>query len=171
MLQVDVGKPLGPGGCRMQSRGAGWCHFGAVQGWLAASQEAEIYFFFSQLVSYGGGEVGWEEAEQIAILGMRKARELGRGRRRERGSPTDRNFCSKAPKPIKPQQTDTQSLTRHIHSLWTLRSRREKRPGYTVTGTSRATLREDVQTASAPQAPPCLLLLECCPFHSCRCDF
>lgn len=104
---MDVGKPLGPGGCRMQSRGAGWCHFGAVQGWLAASQEAEIYFFFSQLVSYGGGEVGWEEAEQIAILGMRKARELGRGRRRERGSPTDRNFCSKAPKPIKPQQTDT----------------------------------------------------------------
>lgn len=50
----DVGKPLGPEGCRPWSRGAGKCHITADQGWLAASQKAEI-FFFSQLVSYAGG--------------------------------------------------------------------------------------------------------------------
>lgn len=43
-------------------------------------------FFFSQLVSYAGAGGGQEE-EQVAILGLGKAEELGKGRKHKRGNP------------------------------------------------------------------------------------
>jgi len=152
-----IGAPGGMCGSHEGQRdagGAGRHHGAAAQGWLAASQEAEIGFF-SQLVSDGGSGGGRAEAEQIAVVGLREARELERGRRCERGSPT-RTFAPEHPKPSSLSRRTHESPTRRPadteqqegEEAWAIQSQDTQSPPPCT-----RILREDVQAASAPQAP------------------